>query len=311
MPAVWLRSAPYLFNQISEALHWILDNYMYQMEAVNYLDDFLVVGAPGTDQCSSAVQQTLSACESLGIPVAFDKLEGPSTRITFLGIMLDTEARVMSLPQGKLVDIQSKVHSWLGRCSATKCELLAPFTAATYRVGIQRYLAFCSNLHVRPVPASKHLVAAFATHLWSTVTLPTIKVYLAAVSFLYHSEGLQSPVRGNQILRLLLSGIRRSNLASSPKSCCRHPLCPEYWLNCSVHHTLADHSGARTSVCSKRQQHLPSLGSVNWRVHCHTHTPVSLSKGVIQLGKHELQIRLGRSKTDQWGKGAHVKIGCS
>lgn len=39
--------------------------------------------------------------------------------------------------------------------------------------------------------------------------------------------------------------------------------------------------------------------------------PASLSKGDIQLAKHELQIRLGRSKTDQWGKGAFVKIGCS
>ena len=119
-----LRSAPYLFNQFVEALHWILDNN-YQVDAVHYLDDFLVAGAPGTDQCSSAVQLTLSACESLGIPVAFDKLEGPSTRITFLGIMLDTEARVMSLPQGKLEEIQSKVLSWLGRRSATKRELLS------------------------------------------------------------------------------------------------------------------------------------------------------------------------------------------
>ena len=61
-----LQSAPYLFNP----LHWILDN--------NYQVD-VVAGAPGTDECSSAVQLTLSACESLGIPVAFDKLEGPST----------------------------------------------------------------------------------------------------------------------------------------------------------------------------------------------------------------------------------------
>eukprot|EP00731_Ephydatia_muelleri_P025908 Em0018g8a len=452
----------------------------------HYLDDFLVVGAPRTDQCSSAVQQTLRACESLGIPVAFDKLEGPSTRITFLGIMLDTEARVLSLPPGKLEEIQSKVHSWLGRRSATKrchagrlflrrliilsttvvrlhhhihlseeartdldwwarflptwngramflepqwseadslnlftdasgthgfraffegswikgqwlppqrlphrsiqwqelfsilaatstwhkrlkgrrvifhCDnlavvhawtgqssrdpslmvlfrrsppisgapelgnileaqlkrliarSLAPTTAATYRVGIQRYLAFCSNFHVQPVPASKRLVAAFATHLWSTVTLPTIKVYLAAVSFLHHSEGLRSVVRGNQILRLLLREIRRSNLASPPRSCCRHPITP------GILAKLLSSSQAIRSLQSQDKCMFEAAATLAFfgflRIGEFTATPyhpASLSKGDIQLAKHELQIRLGRSKTDQWGKGAFVKIGCS
>ena len=118
------RSGPFLFNLFAEALHWILHNN-YQVGAVHYLDNFLIVGAPGADLCASTVQLTLRVCESLGIPVALDKLEGPAIHISFLGIMLDSEAQILSLTQDKLEDILHRVHLWLGRRSATKCELLS------------------------------------------------------------------------------------------------------------------------------------------------------------------------------------------
>ena len=118
-----LRSAPCLFNRFADALHWVLATN-YQIDAVHYLDDFLLVGAAGQQQCTSSVQVTLSVCERLGIPVAFEKLEGPSTQITFLGIVLDSEARRLSLPQDKLRDILQMVQSWLGRYKSTKRELL-------------------------------------------------------------------------------------------------------------------------------------------------------------------------------------------
>ena len=104
---------------------------------------------------------------------------------------------------------------------------LAPATAAAYRVGIRRYLCFCHKLRAQPVPASTHQVAAFATHLWPTVTLQTIRVYRARVSFLHHMEGLRSPVSGNPTLRLLLRGIRRSQMSFPPRRH-RRPITP--WI---------------------------------------------------------------------------------
>ena len=103
---------------------------------------------------------------------------------------------------------------------------LAPTTAASYRVGIRRYLSFCHKLRVQPIPASKHQMAAFVTHLWPTITLQTIRVYLAGVSFLHHVEGLWSPVSGNPTLRLLLRGIRRSQVTSFPPRRYRQPITP-------------------------------------------------------------------------------------
>ena len=57
-----LRSAPFLdlFNQLSIAIHWILQhNYKYSVcHLFHYLDDFSTARAPGTPEC----QETLMRC---------------------------------------------------------------------------------------------------------------------------------------------------------------------------------------------------------------------------------------------------------
>ncbi len=42
----------------------------------------------------------------VGLPVALDKLEGPASRLTFLGFELDTEALEVWLPQRKLEELK-------------------------------------------------------------------------------------------------------------------------------------------------------------------------------------------------------------
>ena len=42
-------------------------------------------------------------CDYLGIPLATEKVEGPSTCLTFLGSEIDTVVGEVRLPQAKLV----------------------------------------------------------------------------------------------------------------------------------------------------------------------------------------------------------------
>ena len=77
-----LRSAPALFNHYAEALHWIMAN-RYGAQLLHYLDNFLLVGPPGSDTCQEAMSRMLMVCDHLGIPVASEKLEGPTTALTF------------------------------------------------------------------------------------------------------------------------------------------------------------------------------------------------------------------------------------
>eukprot|EP00731_Ephydatia_muelleri_P018876 Em0011g916a len=57
----------------------------------------------------------------LGIPVTSEKLEGPTTTLTFLGIVLNTSAQQLYLPLDKLTRLS---RSWLSTHKATKRELL-------------------------------------------------------------------------------------------------------------------------------------------------------------------------------------------
>ena len=119
-----LRSAPALFNHYAEALDWIMaKNYGAQL--LHYLDDFLLVGPPGKDTCQEAMSRMLTVCDQLGIPVVSEKLEGPTTALTFLGIVLDTSAQQLRLPPGQARGADRAIRSWLSRHKATKRELLS------------------------------------------------------------------------------------------------------------------------------------------------------------------------------------------
>eukprot|EP00731_Ephydatia_muelleri_P037702 Em0540g2a len=91
----------YIFNQFASVLHWI----MATADLIHYLDDFLLAGPPGQPTCSESTETMLRVCERLGIPVALDKLEGPVTTITFLGITIDTTLQQLRLPPDKLQEM--------------------------------------------------------------------------------------------------------------------------------------------------------------------------------------------------------------
>ena len=61
--------------------------------------------------------------EHLGLPIVWDKLEGLSPCLTFLGFELDSICGEIRLPGQKLTEIRSEVHWWLDRKSCTKREL--------------------------------------------------------------------------------------------------------------------------------------------------------------------------------------------
>ena len=82
------------------------------VHAIHYLDDYLMMALPGTDECRSVLHTCLRLCERLGVPIADHKVDAPATALTFLGIEIDTEAGVLRLPQKKLHHLQGLITSW-------------------------------------------------------------------------------------------------------------------------------------------------------------------------------------------------------
>ena len=64
-------------------------------------------------------------CSKLSVLLASEKLEGPATSLTFLGITLDTACMEIRLPQEKLLRIQESLSKWLGKKATTKREILS------------------------------------------------------------------------------------------------------------------------------------------------------------------------------------------
>ena len=107
-----LRSATKFFNVAADLLQW----GMQQQGVTNimhYLDDFLTLGHPGSQECQNNLDIIKHTCNSLGVPLAAEKLEGPSTTLTFLGITIDTVKMEISLPGPKLSRICHTVQDWL------------------------------------------------------------------------------------------------------------------------------------------------------------------------------------------------------
>ena len=119
-----LRSSAKIFNTVADAVAWRLKAigvlYVY-----HYLDDFTVLGAPGTDECAKAVNELQATCSKLGIPLATHKSEGAATSITVLGIVIDTVEEELRLPTEKLVRLRTQLVEWGDKKTCTCRELEA------------------------------------------------------------------------------------------------------------------------------------------------------------------------------------------
>lgn len=116
-----LRSAPKIFTAVADALAWAMICQGIG-NVLHYLDDFFFCAATAS-AVAEALGIALPLCTSLGLPVAPQKVEGPSTTITFLGIQLDTVEQEIRLPRQKLIRLQGIVDGWTRKKCATKHQL--------------------------------------------------------------------------------------------------------------------------------------------------------------------------------------------
>jgi len=63
------------------------------------LDNFLLIGPPSSPICKHNLDIfTQILCADLGVPLAIEEAEGPSTQFTFIGILLGTNRMEICLP---------------------------------------------------------------------------------------------------------------------------------------------------------------------------------------------------------------------
>ena len=79
---------------------------------LHYLDDFLLIGKPHSDECAVSLELTEAVCRLLGVPLAMLKREGPSCLLVFLGILIDTMAMELRLPPERLERLVRTICQW-------------------------------------------------------------------------------------------------------------------------------------------------------------------------------------------------------
>jgi hypothetical protein len=93
-------------------------------EVIHYVDDFLFVVAPGrTEEAQRMLDRARAICAELGLPLADVKTEGPCTKLTFLGIELDSVALEARLPAARLREMRLLVMDWGSRPQASMRDL--------------------------------------------------------------------------------------------------------------------------------------------------------------------------------------------
>ena len=129
-----VRSAPKLLLVVADALQWIDEQERVLMPAICYLDDFLFVGPPRGPICALSIQSFLSTCDHLGVLIAWEKLKGSTSMLTFLGIETDAVAIQLSLPLTKLRELRDLIREWKAKPFCRREELESLGREATARL---------------------------------------------------------------------------------------------------------------------------------------------------------------------------------
>ena len=145
-----LRSAPKIFTAVADAKEWCVHKagvkYIY-----HYLDDFAVLGSPDYEECHRHLLCLQSVTADLGVPLAPDKQDSPTTVIVFLGIIIDTTCQELRLPEDKLRRLLETVTEWKDRkvCARRDVESL---------VGILQHACSVNNTIRKGLSSKSHFI---------------------------------------------------------------------------------------------------------------------------------------------------------
>jgi hypothetical protein len=118
------RSSPKIFDMLSQAVCWILQNNYHINHILHLLDDFLTIDSPGDEGLRNMAILTM-VFRKLGIPLSEKKTMGPCTVIEYLGIILDAEKMESRIPIEKINRIFSLIQELKVKRSCTKRHLLS------------------------------------------------------------------------------------------------------------------------------------------------------------------------------------------
>ena len=113
------RSSCGIFCRFADILGWIaFDNGIPAI--IHYVDDYLIISQPNNNKDKD---KFISILEDLKVPIKFQKVEGPATKITYLGFEIDTIAMTASLSSHRRKELLNYLNKWHKKKSAHSREI--------------------------------------------------------------------------------------------------------------------------------------------------------------------------------------------
>ena len=94
-----------IYESLSKALQWILQNKLGVSHVSHIIDDFIFIGPENSDQCEQALTKFIAMCEKINIPIKHSKTIMPTSCTSVHGIELDTVAMEARLPADKVENL--------------------------------------------------------------------------------------------------------------------------------------------------------------------------------------------------------------
>ena len=115
------RKSPYVFHRLTQAVKRMMQRKGFDAVTV-YLDDFFIA-APSFSQCLEAYNSLISLLRKLGFWINWSKVCDPSTRMTFLGVVIDSVNGTLSLEDAKVQDLCGCLQEFQQRVRASRRQL--------------------------------------------------------------------------------------------------------------------------------------------------------------------------------------------
>lgn len=110
MPSIWLLVLVCTFRKIFSIFELGSKLLRHSNNLSHYLDDFLFVGPSTSDECAKLMHIFTSVCKNLGVPIATDKTEGPTTYITYLGLWINSVSQTLFIPHDKVTLLTEQLN---------------------------------------------------------------------------------------------------------------------------------------------------------------------------------------------------------
>lgn len=116
-----LTCSPFIFTMLTDFVIRAMRRRGF-LKVFGYIDDYIIL-ADSQEECVFVLNTLIRLLRTLGFHLSYEKFEGPSQFVTYLGINIDSINMELSLPPDKVDTLNKLVGKFQTKHSATRKEL--------------------------------------------------------------------------------------------------------------------------------------------------------------------------------------------